>query len=71
MINYFMKTNQYVKQEGNTECSTLQERQPIVLCLPSHTQKLGEEPNDTADGASIVHIHAREDNGIPSYEQSV
>ena len=40
--------------------------------LPYTPQELGEEARRAADaGASIVHIHAREDNGAPSWRLEV
>ncbi|MEZ5055285.1 MAG: 3-keto-5-aminohexanoate cleavage protein [Chitinophagales bacterium] len=41
-------------------------------CHTLHTKELGEEAKRAVDaGASIVHIHAREDNGIPSWRTEV
>lgn len=40
--------------------------------IPYTPKELGEEAKRAADaGASIVHIHAREDNGIPSWRTEV
>lgn len=64
-----MDKNKIIISAALTGAATNRSHCPVIPYTP---EELGEEARRAVDaGASIVHIHAREDNGVPSWRTEV
>jgi len=64
-----MDKNKIIISAALTGAATTRAHCPYIPYTP---EELGEEAKRAVDaGASIVHIHAREDNGVPSWRTEV